>query len=203
MQFQLSDIIQNPKLLADVSEHDLDHLIQLHPAVALFRLEKYKKNKNDAQLAQTSFYLANRNILYQLDYSNKETSLVEEIRTDANNESDNILAQIDDIAVTNKEEVVYTIATTEEPAKSEVIQQNVHQEFDHTKSTSNFNELHEIVPLPSNSTKIVAEVLRTTDNTKLDDSDKNAHWATIVAEGQDHVTFGDAFEQTLEDPDAE
>ena len=77
MQFQLSDIIQNPKLLADVSEHDLDHLIQLHPAVALFRLEKYKKNKNDAQLAQTSFYLANRNILYQLDYSNKEKLMLQ------------------------------------------------------------------------------------------------------------------------------
>lgn len=154
MQFQLSDIIQNPKLLADVSEHDLDHLIQLHPAVALFRLEKYKKNKNDAQLAQTSFYLANRNILYQLDYSNKETSLVEEIRTDANNESDNILAQIDDIAVTNKEEVVYTIATTEEPlalieSDNKPIEKNIVVE----------EQLSTAIPTPTENKLSIADII--------------------------------------------
>jgi len=166
MQFQLSNIIQNPKLLADVSEHELDKLIQLHPTVALFRLEKYKKNKNDAQLAQTSFYLANRNILYQLDYSNKETSIevnstdtdikssiVEANRTDANNESDNILAQIDNIA--NKEdEITHTITTTEEPlvlieSKNTTIEENIVVE----------KKLSTAIPTPTENKLSIADII--------------------------------------------
>lgn len=109
MQFQLSNIIQNPRLLADISEHELDNLIQLHPSVALFRLEKYKKNKNDAQLAQTSFYLVNRNILYQLDIENKKTSIVKENKNDTNKETNT------NISIDNKTQEDIHAISTEEP----------------------------------------------------------------------------------------
>lgn len=84
-----------------------------------------------------------------------------------------------------------------------VVQQNVYQEYDHSKAVTNFSDSLETVPLPSDKLDKVNDALRNADKTKLDDSEKTQEWAEVLSEGQDRGAYNNAFNSTLENPDAE
>lgn len=99
----LKQIIENPKQLELVSDEQLSTWIAQYPFVSFLYIEKYKRNKTEAQKHQTAFYITHRDILYKLDFlteveKNKEK---EPILSD-NQEVENLKHEVEETPQVNE-----------------------------------------------------------------------------------------------------
>lgn len=75
---ELQHIINNPMLLTKIDEQQLDNWIAEYPSVALFYVEKYRRNNTPEQLAKSCFYVVDRTVLYEIDYQSAKTNITVE-----------------------------------------------------------------------------------------------------------------------------
>jgi hypothetical protein len=87
MHLQLQHIINNPAAFANIDDKQLDSWIKDYPSVAIFYLEKFKRNKDKKQLFNTAFYLVDRTILYKIEHENINTENKNNDETNINLES--------------------------------------------------------------------------------------------------------------------
>ncbi|MEZ4880432.1 MAG: tetratricopeptide repeat protein [Chitinophagales bacterium] len=73
MEDKLQHIIQQPELLQTVPLQQLEQWIEAYPSIAWFKIEKYRRNQQEEDLANTATYINKRQILYQI-LNDKTTS---------------------------------------------------------------------------------------------------------------------------------
>ncbi len=67
--FSLKQIIEQPQLIENISNEQLNDWLKAYPYVSFLHLEKYKRNRTDEQKNKTAFYITHRDVIFKIDYS--------------------------------------------------------------------------------------------------------------------------------------
>ncbi|HNL17160.1 MAG TPA: hypothetical protein PKJ74_09095, partial [Chitinophagales bacterium] len=78
--FSLKQIIEQPQLIENISNEQLNDWLKAYPYVSFLHLEKYKRNRTDEQKNKTAFYITHRDVIFKIDYSkqNQESKSIED-----------------------------------------------------------------------------------------------------------------------------